>query len=253
MILRIFIIHLFCFVSILALCQESKGVDARLEAAYSAYEKEDFTNALEIYKELVAEGFQSCELYYNLGNSYFREKKIPEAILSYERALMLKPADKDVVHNLEIARNSIDDRILPAADFFLKRWMIGMQNLLSMEAWAILSLFLFWSIVAIFGYQFWRGRPLFRYAQTAMILLGILLILSLAFAYSTKRKKEGRQEAIVMVNSTLYEAPSGKSEARSRISAGEKVRILDSLEMLLKVELPNTDQGWVDAMYVERI
>jgi Ca-activated chloride channel family protein len=43
------------------------------------------------------------QAFYNLGNTYFRAEKWPEAIEAYKQALLLNPDDLDAKHNLELA------------------------------------------------------------------------------------------------------------------------------------------------------
>ena len=76
------------FVTLGAFAQE-----ATIKEAEVAYTKEDYGKAIELYEGLLKTHGESAEIYYNLGNAYYKENKIAPAILNYERALLLDPGD----------------------------------------------------------------------------------------------------------------------------------------------------------------
>ena len=89
------------FVTLGAFAQE-----ATIKEAEVAYTKEDYGKAIELYEGLLKTHGESAEIYYNLGNAYYKENKIAPAILNYERALLLDPGDGDIRFNLQLARSS---------------------------------------------------------------------------------------------------------------------------------------------------
>ena len=105
------------FVTLGAFAQE-----ATIKEAEVAYTKEDYGKAIELYEGLLKTHGESAEIYYNLGNAYYKENKIAPAILNYERALLLDPGDGDIRFNLQLARQKSVDKIEPVGDFFLHRW-----------------------------------------------------------------------------------------------------------------------------------
>ena len=112
------------FVAIGAFAQE-----AAIKEAEVAYTKEDYGKAIELYEGLLKTHGESAEIYYNLGNAYYKENKIAPAILNYERALLLDPGDGDIRFNLQLARQKSVDKIEPVGDFFLHRWFDKVQNM----------------------------------------------------------------------------------------------------------------------------
>ena len=112
------------FVTLGAFAQE-----ATIKEAEVAYTKEDYGKAIELYEGLLKTHGESAEIYYNLGNAYYKENKIAPAILNYERALLLDPGDGDIRFNLQLARQKSVDKIEPVGDFFLHRWFDKVQGL----------------------------------------------------------------------------------------------------------------------------
>lgn len=82
------------------------------------YKKGHYQQAIKDYEELLKKG-PSVELYYNLGNSYYRTDNITRAVLNYERALLLAPGDADIRFNLQMARSKTIDKITPKSEMFL--------------------------------------------------------------------------------------------------------------------------------------
>ena len=123
-----------------------------------------------MYEKVIAEhlekGEESPEIYYNLGNAYFRDNQIGKAILNYNRALLLSPGDSDIRHNLRFANTRIEDKIIPSNRFFLADWFESVQNLFNSNTWGVIAIvlfFLFWVVwVFFFLFVFYgRGKRLF--------------------------------------------------------------------------------------------
>ena len=87
----------------------------------SAYVKNDYASAIQIYEALLKEG-EAAEVYYNLGNSYYKAGDIAKAILNYERALLIQPGNADIRANLEIARAKTIDKVIPVPEVFFVSW-----------------------------------------------------------------------------------------------------------------------------------
>lgn len=113
----------------------------------SAYIRNDYASAIQIYENLLKKG-EAAEVYYNLGNSYYKADDIAKAILNYERALLLEPGNADIRANLEIARSKTIDKVIPVPEVFFVSWTKSLINCLSVDAWAKLG------IVFLYYYSF---------------------------------------------------------------------------------------------------
>jgi len=84
-----------------------------------SYQKENYQEAIANYESVLASGKQSAELYFNLGNCYYKLHKIAPSIYNYEKALQLNPNDEEIKTNLDFARKmTIDDiKIVPKVGF----------------------------------------------------------------------------------------------------------------------------------------
>ena len=104
--------------------------------ADSAYATADYATATHIYEQLLVTEGEAASVYYNLGNSYYKQGEIARAILNYERALMLAPANSDIQFNLELARSKTVDKNALVTELFLVRWIRSFTNILSADGWA---------------------------------------------------------------------------------------------------------------------
>ena len=103
--------------------------------ADSAYVRGQYQQAIAQYEALLKQG-ASADLYYNLGNAYYRTENIPEAVLNYERALLLSPGDRDIRFNLQIVRSKTFDKIVPESEMFFVTWYRSLVSMMSVDAWA---------------------------------------------------------------------------------------------------------------------
>lgn len=214
------------------------------EEANIQYKEGRYSEALAIYTELIDSGVEHENLYYNLGNSAYKLNQIGLSIWAYEKALKLKPGDKDIKHNLQLANLKIKDRVVESPKFFIVEWFSSLSLVLSSNKWAMVSLLsLFFGIVALLVYLF-SSKLLFRKSGFYKFILFILVaILSLIFAKLTSKQAP---KAIVFAYSvTAKSAPSQASNDLFIIHEGIKVSIVDEDENWMQIELPNEMKGWI--------
>ena len=111
--------------------------------ADKAYQENDFKGAIEKYEAILEGGQESADVYYNLGNSYYKNKDIAKAVLNYERALLLQPENGDIRANLKIANAKTIDKITPIPEIFFITWIKSLINSLNIDTWAKLGIISF--------------------------------------------------------------------------------------------------------------
>src|SRR3954470_2052187 len=82
-----------------------------LQQADKTYDSRKYGEAIQCYEKLISEGFKAHQLYFNLGNAYYRDGQIGKAIYNYELALKMEPNDEDVRINLGIAASKTIDKV----------------------------------------------------------------------------------------------------------------------------------------------
>ena len=95
---------------------QAEDISAKI-IADSAYVKGDYKAAIEAYETILTNEGEAADVYYNLGNAYYKSENIAKAILNYERALLLNPSDEDVAFNLELARSKTVDKVADVHKF----------------------------------------------------------------------------------------------------------------------------------------
>ncbi|MGL4806375.1 MAG: tetratricopeptide repeat protein, partial [Bacteroidales bacterium] len=109
------------------------------QEAVQAYEKGEYQKAADLYESLTKEGYNSADLYYNLGNAYYKAGENAQAILNYERALLYAPNDADLKTNLEIAKLKTVDKIDPVEKIFIYNWIDSIRNMNTSNQWAAIA------------------------------------------------------------------------------------------------------------------
>lgn len=229
------------------------------EIAAQAYRDQDYKKSIMLYEEIVVQGMAennvSAQLYYNLGNAYFRDNQLGKAILCYERALLLDPADGDIRHNLRFAQNRTVDRIDTAGDLFLTNWFKGVRNMFSSNQWATIGIVLFILFLACVGiYLFVRLLWARKSAFYAGIVLFLLMITANIFGFSQKKERIRRDSAIVMAGAaTVNASPDSNSNQLFELHEGTKVKIRNSDGNWFEIQIANGSVGWIHKQDVEVI
>lgn len=247
---KISVLFLFlCFVQFI-------GVAATKEEADYAYQNNDFKTAIEQYEAILATQGESAAIYYNLGNSYFKEKEIAKAVLNYERALLLNPGDADIRFNLEMARGKTVDQITPAREVFIVTWVNALMNTLSESAWGILGilsfiLLLIGLVFYIFGNRLWIKKAGF----IAAVAFLIVTVVANLFASEQRSELENRNGAVVMSPTvTVKSTPNESGTDLFVLHEGTKVYIEDdSMKGWKEIRLEDGNKGWLPAETIELI
>ena len=228
-------------------------------SAADAYRSGDFKTSIELYEKVINESITnnivSPQLYYNLGNAYYRDSQIGKAILNYERALLLDPGDSDIRHNLRFANNRKVDRITPAGDIFITNWFKAIRNLYSSNVWAVIAIMSFvLSIISLAAFLFVNVLWVRKTAFYSFIVLFLLMIVFNIFSFSQKREQIRGDNAIVMVGAAGVNAsPDANSNELFELHEGTKVRVKSSDGNWYEIEIDNGSVGWTNKDNIEII
>jgi tetratricopeptide (TPR) repeat protein len=226
-----------------------------LKEAETAYAQEDYAKAIELYEDVLKSYGEAYEVYYNLGNAYYKAGKIASAILNYERALLLQPGDRDTRINLEIARLRTTDKIEPLGELFFMQWFRSVQNLYSVDTWAmigILSFILCMSCLTLFFFAKWmRLRKIGFYAA---VVLFLAVIAANLFAWNGRKTQMQRNGAIVFAPTvTVKSSPDASGTDLFVLHEGVKVFIQSTVGEWHEIELEDGSVGWIHRKEIEKI
>jgi len=220
-----------------------------------AYSSGKYKDAINCYSSLVSQGMESTDLYYNLGNSYYKLNDISHAILWYERARRLDPGNEDVNFNLSVANSKITDKIEPLPVFFLKRWLNSLTNMLSPDVWAKAGIaFLVASLSFFILYIVSRILLLRKLGFWAGFFTILLSVIFLLFAWSGNRSMKFDQSAIITNPTvTVKSSPDDKSTDIFVIHEGCKIQLIDHIGNWHEIRIANGSVGWIQQENFEKI
>lgn len=240
----------FCFSGLYTAAQVSDK--ALIESGEKAYAEGNFSAALEHFKVLDDKGYSSFELYYNIGNAYFKLNNIPSAILYYERAKRLNPHDEDLVFNLELANSRIADEVKALNQ---GRFWESFLRQLAVDSWAILSVaFFFLFLIALFLFIYIRQTNSKRLFMGMSAICLLMSFITFFMAWQSRKELYNRSYGIVFDPSiTVKSAPGDAGNKLFVIHEGLKVELLQHSGSYSKIKLPNGHIGWIPAEAIEKI
>lgn len=225
------------------------------EDADRAYNQKQYHQAIKSYESLLRSG-GSVDLYYNLGNAYYRTGNISRAIINYERALLLDQGDEDVRHNLKIANGKTVDKIVPRSRVFFVEWYNSLKNCIGIDKWINLG-FISLALIFVFAvfYLFPKRVLIQKIGFFGSLFFAVIFLFSTLFAYEQNRKLVSHSEAVIVSPIVLIKkSPSSGGMDLFILHEGAKVEILDGVLMDWKeIRLPDGRKGWVESSHIERI
>ena len=245
----------FSFVLMILMLMPLSANAITKQNADDEYAKGNYQQAIKDYQEILKAGVSS-EIYYNLGNAYYRTDNITQALLAYERALQLSPGDNEIRFNLQYARSKTIDKITPETEMFFVTWYNSLVNFTSVDRWAktaivsiVMALLLI--LVFLFAPQMWARKSGF-YGSAVFLLLFAFANL---FAFQQKHELETKQGAIVIAPTVnVKKTPAASGTDVFVIHEGTRVDITDrGMKQWRGVKLADGREGWLKTSQIEEI
>ncbi len=212
--------------------------------ANDTYKNADYQRAAQMYEEILASGVEAEEVYFNLGNCYYKLGNMAAAILNYERAQRLDPTDEDIDFNLALAQSRITDKIDPAPQFFIIKWWRLFVALATPSAWSLVGVVLVWLFIIAAALFFIVRSPSLKKAlfATGMILV-FFAVLMFTFAFQQQNKATS---AIVFASSVVIKSePQEESKDLFVLHEGTKIDVLGTDGEWCKVRIADGSVGWM--------
>jgi len=230
--------------------------DSLWQSGVQAYSAGDYETALKDWEDVIETGLSSKDLYYNLGNAYFKSGEIAPAILWYERALRLDPSDADVRYNLEYSRALTQDRIEEVPEIIIKQWARSLCYLLPSNAWAVIGIIFLAAAVGL-CLLFLLGRTPAGRRVGFFVGIACFLISLLGWDFAQWQRSEANRQDMAIVMRPVSSVKSSPSAEGAKdlfiLHEGTRVRILDNVGDFSNIELADGRQGWITAKEIEII
>jgi tetratricopeptide (TPR) repeat protein len=246
---------LLLFGSIQLLKAQPAALQDSLAKGNQLYTSGKYADAVKSYEYVAGKGFESFELYYNLGNALYKSNNITFAILNYERALRLNPKNEDARFNLEMAKKQVVDNIdlLPEPGFL--RWWHELISSRPADNWGTHSLVSFFVFLLLFALFLFATS--IRNKQLTFWLAVITLaysLLTFSFGSAQRSKLVNHNSGVITERSIRMKgSPSETGTELFILHEGLSVQITDKLGDWIEIRLADGNKGWLKESSLIRI
>ena len=259
------------FVASATVCRAAEAettARASWEAGIKAYNAKEYDAAIEAFEAVVANGYASAEVYYNLANAYYKKGEgnvvsgrsfaggeLGRAVLNYRRALMLNPTHEDARYNLDIAIDRTDD-IREVPNGVLAQLWHSMQGAMSANGWTILSIaMLFITLALVLVYMLSKSVVMRKVSFFTAIATLLLFITTTALALSQRSAHQSDNRGVLVCENTeaVHSEPNNYSKVIRTHSQGVTLKLLRSKGEWVEVQFADGEKGWVRSVSVEKI
>ena len=243
---------IFVLITNLSFSQNSENY---FKAGNDFYNNGQFENALDSYLKVLNQNYHSAELYFNIGNTYYKLDSIAHSIFYFEKAKKMSPMDRDILNNLGYAENMKIDLIEKLPKSQIENFQIYLFNIFSSNQLGYIILLLLWFFCILFSlYYFIRNSRLKKILFLISSLFFLLIATTFIIGIQKSIYDSSLTEAIVFEKQiSVNDEPNDRSEVLFNLHEGTKVNILEKLENWLKIKLENGAEGWIKSKGIKQI
>lgn len=214
------------------------------ENGMKAYQNNQFALSIQEFEYILNHDLDSPELYYNLGNSYYRLGDISGSIWSYESCLKIYPNHEDAKYNLILANLRVKDRVvLPEPPVYLRLYM-SIKEKFTSDMWITITLFfLLLFSISISLSKFLMFDMLHYLSGVMLTIICICLFLTLHSIWTINSNDEG---IIYSAKIEAHSEPNKYSTRLFEVHEGLKVSVDQFFENWVKIELIDGKAGWIE-------
>ena len=232
----------------------AQGYTELFQVGNNHYIADDFIQAISTYEEILAR-VEHEDIYYNLGNAYYKVNDIANSILYFEKALKLNPRNKDVLNNLAFSQNMLVDKIEKVPTNQVSVFLNYISQTLNVNQWLALGIILLYLFLITFILYFFSSKSVLK--RNYFSAFAILFLLSLMFILVGLNKFEKQKsylEAIIFENKIDFRTePNYRSEILFNLHEGTKVVIIEELNDWALVEIDDGNKGWIELQSIKKI
>ncbi len=230
-------------------------IDSLFLNANKLYQQGDYEPALEVYNAVILNGYESADLYYNMGNAAYRSNSIGHAILYYEKALKLEPTHEDAIHNLDFVSRYRLDAFDEVPVLFMGTWIKGFIQLFPEQTWSILALIFFMIILTgLLIYLFSRHIVVKKTGFISGLVALVLFVITFSSALSTHRNIINPDTGIILAPSVVvHSSPSESGTELFILHEGTKIKVNEEVSGWRNIKVIDGREGWIMAGDFESI
>ncbi len=219
------------------------------------FQKGDYQKAVQTYRKILDEGYESGALYYNLGNAYFKMGRLGQARLFYERAKRFMPDDEALNENLKLLQRRLVDKIPKPPKFFLTVWWQTFLGLFSLTLLTYLVVVFFWLFLLTWAFYLFMKKQKHKERGKGLIFLTLILFILFSITLFAKINRVDKQAygVILKPSVTVYSEPRKQATEIFIVHEGTKVQILRKNQGWLEIKLDDGKTGWLLANSLEKV
>lgn len=239
--------NMFKLFLILLFLNAQSQVEVVFDEGNALYNQGNYTKAIEKYTSIINNGSESAELYYNLGNAYYKINDIANSIFYFEKSLLLDPNNNETKNNLSFSQNMTIDRIESIPINQLSKLILSFINLVDYNTWLLISIifeFLAFTVFSVYAFNknTYTKKLYFSIGSIFLICFIIFLIVGV----NSKSIYDKNNPAILFENRIPFKSePNERSEEIFILNEGTKINVLEKLNEWSQVELLNGSKGWI--------
>jgi tetratricopeptide (TPR) repeat protein len=247
---RYFLVLLLVFLNLHG--YSNPAVNQVWSKANSLYNQKEYDSAAFYYEKLAALKTENPEVYYNLGNTYYKLNKVGPAVLNYNRALKIDPGYTPAAENLLLTESRIHNRIPGTQDIFFVKWWKEVTNQTLSETWAIISALLFVIVILLLVLKRLNRLPFHLPSQLPAIMF-ILCAVTIIFAYFSSERRVKNMDAVVMFPDSPFQDNIKSAKSQSLVPEGTVVNIQAVKNGWAQITLPDGRNGWMRTEALQKI
>lgn len=219
------------------------GSTPTLDSAKTAYDNGDYTKSIKFYEGILSTAVTSSALHHNLGNAYYKTGDIGNAILNYEKALLLNPNNEDALFNLKLAEKQKVDQfdIIPKVTW--KSLLIKLNLLVPYSYLTVISLILVFLGAVLFYYS--KKQQLQNRKNLSFLIIGVALLFSFISIQQQQAVTSSKNGIITNDEANLFNEPNENGTLLFSLHAGTKLEVLKHDQNWINVRTPSNEKGWI--------
>lgn len=243
------LVYIFLFITSFVFAQSG------FEKGNVLYQKGQYEQAIQAYESVLDSHQQSVELYFNLGNCYYKLNKVAPSIYNYEKALVLAPEDVDITNNLKFAQKLTIDEVKEVPKVGFAKLLHDFTGMYHYNTWAWISIVFGLMFLGFFiGYYFSLAAVLKRIFFFGMFVWVLFLLVSVGAAIFERNHFVTDRPAIVFAEVTEVKSePQKASPATFILHEGTKVFVKEILGKWKKIELTDGTEGWIESGAIREV
>lgn len=220
----------------------------------TAYRNGDYNGAVKIYESVLEQGKHSADLYYNLGNAYYKLEKLGPSVYYYEKGLQLDPKNKDIQNNLQYAQQATVDEIIPLPQNSISEFFNGIIQTFTTNTWAVLAVVASILMTCLFLMYYFTQKPTLKrvwFIGSIFFLLGVFF--SLFMSYMEMKLNETNYAIVWEEEVEVRDGPTSNSSHIYYLHEGTKVTITYEEDNWARIELADGNEGWVQIQDIKKL